>query len=65
MIKEDDDQNDIFISRVIDGKVKKSYLENASANFILKGNDGTIFGHGGQGLISILPLKTSFNLNTI
>ena len=58
ILKEDDDQNDIFVSRVIDSKVKKTYLENASANFILKGNDGNIFGHGGQGLISILPFNT-------
>ena len=57
ILKEDDDQNDIFVSRVIDSKVRKTYLENAHANFILKGNDGTIYGHGGQGLISILPFK--------
>ena len=60
ILKEDDKDNDISISRVINKKIKRTYLKaNNGANFFIKSKNGTIYRHSGGGLYSLLPFNNT------
>ena len=60
IIKEDDKLNDIAISRVINKKIKRTYLKaNDGALFFIKSKNGTIYRHSGWGLYSLLPFNNT------
>lgn len=45
----------IELTRLVDGKIVKSYMMDHYISMYVKGNDGRIIGHGNQYLISVLP----------
>ena len=60
ILKEDDTDNDIAISRVINKKIKRTYLKaNDGASFFIKSKNGTIYRHSGGGLYSLLPFNNT------
>ena len=60
ILKEDDKDNDIAISRVINKKIIRTYLKaNDGARFFIKSKNGTIYRHSGGGLYSLLPFNNT------